>query len=138
MRGRVVTALGLLCGLFFGTARAQDLTGPLVVFNAGSLAFPFRELLAAFQRANPAVQPLQESSGSLEAARKLSELGKIPDIVALADYGVIARLLMPRYATWYVTFATNAMVLTYSDKSIGAAAITGDNWWQVLLRPEVR
>ena len=118
--------------------RAQIAEGPLVVFNAGSLAFPFRDLLTAFGRGHPGVQPLQESSGSLEAARKLTELGKIPDVLAVADYGVIAKLLMPTYTTWYVTFASNAMVLAYSERSTGAREISGANWWRILLRPGVR
>lgn len=118
--------------------RAQIAEGPLVVFNAGSLAYPFRELLTAFGRERPGVRPLQESSGSLEAARKLTELGKIPDVLAVADYGVIAKLLMPAHATWYVTFASNAMVLAYSERSAGAREVTGENWWRILLRPDVR
>jgi molybdate/tungstate transport system substrate-binding protein len=121
-----------------GTLPAQSVKGPLVVFNAGSLAFPFRDLLAAFAREHPGVQPLQESTGSLEAARKLTELGKIPDVLAVADYGVIAKLLMPAHTTWYVTFASNAMVLAYGDRSTGAGEISGENWWRILLRPGVR
>jgi molybdate/tungstate transport system substrate-binding protein len=117
---------------------AQGVAGPLVVYNAGSLAFPFRELLTAFAAANRGITPAQESSGSLEAARKLTELGKIPDVLAVADYGVIAKLLMPAQATWYVTFASNAMVLAYGPRSIAAGEITGRNWWRILLRPGVR
>jgi len=113
-------------------------TGELTVFNAGSLAYPFRELLAAFAREHPGIEPRQESSGSLEAARKLTELGKNPDVLAVADYGVIAKLLMPAFTTWYVTFASNAMVLAYSDRSAGAEEINGENWWRILLRPGIR
>jgi molybdate/tungstate transport system substrate-binding protein len=113
-------------------------TGQLTVFNAGSLAYPFRELLAGFAREHPGIVPRQESSGSLEAARKLTELGKIPDVLAVADHGVIAKLLMPAFTTWYVTFASNAMVLAYSDRSAGAEEINGENWWRILLRPGVR
>jgi molybdate/tungstate transport system substrate-binding protein len=120
-----------------GEASAQ-ISGPLVVFNAGSLAYPFRELLAAFARAHPAIRPMQESSGSLEAARKLTELGKIPDVIAVADYGVIAKLLIPAHATWYVNFASNAMVLAYTDRSAGAGEIRADNWWRLLLRSDIR
>lgn len=136
--GRIRVLLAFACALAPGPAQAQQLSGPLVVFNAGSLAYPFRELLAAFRRAHPRVRPMQESSGSLEAARKLTELEKIPDLVAVADYGVIAKLLMPRYATWYATFASNAMVLAYTDRSAGAGEITGANWWRILPRPGVR
>jgi len=135
---RILAALLLVSALGAPPAQAQQRDGPLVVFNAGSLGFPFRELLAAFQRLHPSVQPMQESSGSVEAARKLTELGKIPDIIAVADYGVIAKLLMPAHASWYVTFATNAMVLAYTDRSSGAGEITGENWWRILLRPGVR
>lgn len=132
----------LLLALLLATCGApqpqRQFNGSLSVFNAGSLAYPFRELLAAFVRGHPGVEPQQESSGSLEAARKLTELGKIPDVLAVADYGVIAKLLMPSYATWYASFASNAMVLAYSDRSAGAREVSGDNWWRILLRPEVR
>jgi molybdate/tungstate transport system substrate-binding protein len=113
-------------------------SGPLSVFNAGSLAHPFRALLAAFVREHPAVRPTQESSGSLEAVRKLTELGKIPDVLAVADHNVIAKLLLPDRASWYVGFASNAMVLAYSTRSAAAASVSGDNWWEILLRPGVR
>jgi molybdate/tungstate transport system substrate-binding protein len=119
-------------------ARAQGLRGPLVVYNAGSLARPFKELLDAFRAANPGVTPAQENSGSLEAARKLTELHKIPDVLGVADYNVIDDLLRPKYATWYANFVRNAMVLAFTDRSIDAATIDSTNWWKVLLKQGVR
>jgi len=111
--------------------------GPLVVFNAGSLARPMRAALDTFA-AREGITTEQESAGSLETARKLTELGKIPDIVALADEHVIPSLLMPDHATWYVRFARNRMVVAYTDRSRYASEITADNWWQVLTRPGVQ
>ena len=122
-----------------GDVAAQDqIAGPLVVFNAGSLAKPFGDLLQAFKARHPDVAPAQENSGSLEAARKLTDLGKVPDVIGVADYGVIAKLLIPEHASWYVTFARNSMVLVYTDQSLGAQEINAGNWWQVLQRPGVR
>lgn len=138
---RATAALLLLAAPAVGlpvVSCAQELSGPLVVFNAGSLAYPFRELLAGFARRHPGVRPQQESSGSLEAARKLTELGKIPDVLGVADHAVIAQLLMPAHAAWYATFASNAMVLAYTDRSVHAGEISGRNWWRILLRPGVR
>jgi molybdate/tungstate transport system substrate-binding protein len=132
-----LTALLVLCPLASATSQAGP-SGPLIVFNAGSLAKPFDDLLDAFTARHPKVQPAQENSGSLEAARKLTDLGKIPDVLGVADYGVIAKLLIPRYADWYATFARNAMVLIYTEQSLAAKEINGQNWWQILLRPEVR
>ena len=144
--GRAQTGARRLAGLFLlaaGTllpapAAGQALSGPIVVYNAGSLAQPFKQLLDAFRVANPGVIPAQENSGSLEAARKLTELHKIPDVLAVADYNVIADLLRPKYATWYASFARNAMVLAYTDRSIDAGTIDSTNWWKVVLRKGVR
>lgn len=127
--------------IFLASSPAQaqvSVEGPLLVFNAGSLAKPFNDLLQEFKRRHPEVQTAQENSGSLEAARKLTELGKIPDVIGVADYGVISKVLIPEHTSWYATFARNAMVLIYTDESVGAGEINGQNWWQVLLRPEVR
>ena len=135
---RTLFAALLLCVVHAKAGLAQELSGPLVVFNAGSLAQPFHELLRAFRARHPQVIPAQENSGSVEAARKLTELGKIPDVLSVADYSVIPALLVPTYTGWYVTFARNAMVLAYDAESRGAGEISAENWWQVLLRPGVR
>jgi molybdate/tungstate transport system substrate-binding protein len=131
----VLAAAGLGC---VRTPTSDSISGPLTVFNAGSLAAPFRELLQVFAQVHPGIQPRQESSGSLEAARKLTELGRVPDVLGVADSVVIPALLVPRHATWYATFASNAMVLLYTPRSAGADEINGDNWWRILLRPGVR
>lgn len=129
----------VLMMLAASAAQAQEpATGPLVVFNAGSLAKPFGDLLQAFKARNPGIIPAQENSGSLEAARKLTELGKIPDVIGVADYGVIPKLLIPAHAGWYAMFARNSMVLIHTAQSLGAGEINGQNWWKVLLRPGIR
>jgi molybdate/tungstate transport system substrate-binding protein len=135
---RLTAAVVVFSALGSPLKAQEKFAGPIVVFNAGSLAKPFSDLLQAFKARYPGVAPAQENSGSVEAARKLTELGKIPDVLGVADYGVIAKLLIPKYAGWYATFARNAMVLVYNDQSTGAREINQQNWWQVLLRPGVR
>lgn len=136
-------ALGLLAAMGGVPARAAAqaapaLTGDLLVFNAGSLGLAFRNLLKAFKAAHPGVRTAQESAGSLESARKLTELGKIPDVLALADYAIFPKLLIPGQTDWYATFATNALVLAYRDESAGAFQVDNQNWYRILLRPGVR
>jgi molybdate/tungstate transport system substrate-binding protein len=114
-------------------ARAQE----LVVFNAGSLARPLRAALDSFATREHIVIS-QESAGSLETARKLTDLGKVPDIIALADYEVFPQLLMPQHVTWYAQFATNSMVLAYTPRSKHAKEITVWNWTEILLRGDVQ
>ena len=114
-----------------------DARGPLVVYNAGSLARPVRAALDSFA-ARTGVAFEQENAGSLETARKLTELGKIPDVIALADHEVFPQLLVPEQTSWYVQFARNRMVLMYDENSRHASDITPDNWREVVLRPGVQ
>ena len=108
----------------------------IVVFNAGSLARPLRAAVDSFAR-REGVRVEQENAGSLETARKLTELGKIPDLIALADAEVFPQLLVPDHVSWYAAFARNRMVLAYTDRSRGAAEMDSANWWRVLQRPGV-
>lgn len=75
---------------------------------------------------------LRESSGSLEAARKLTELGKVPDVLAVADEAVLEALVEPAHAGWHAVFATNAMVLI---RRPGAPALDSTTWVAGLLVP---
>lgn len=110
--------------------------GPLVVFNAGSLARPLRAALDTFQ-VREGVRFEQEQAGSLETARKLTELGRVPDVIALADHEIFPQLLVPEHASWYARFARNRMVLAHTPRSLHVATITPGNWWQIVLRPKV-
>ena len=80
---------------------------------------------------------LLESGGSLEHARKVTELGRIPDVLALADHEVFPQLLMPRHVESYWQFARNRMVVAYTPRSRFAGEITVANWREVLQRPGV-
>jgi molybdate/tungstate transport system substrate-binding protein len=120
------------------SAAAQDVGGPLVVYNAGSLAVPFKLLLDAFTQRNPDVRVQQEHSGSLAAVRKLTELDRIPDVLALADVALFPALLQPEYTSWHAVFARNSMVLAVSPLVPPNDRGTADNWPDVLLDESVR
>lgn len=134
----MLAAAMLVAGRTGASAQSAPLVGELVVFNAGSLGLPFRNLLQAFKKANPGVKTAQESAGSLESARKITELGKTPDVLAVADYAIIPKLLIPAHAGWYATFASNALVLAFRNESQDALEINTQNWYRVMLRPGVR
>jgi molybdate/tungstate transport system substrate-binding protein len=126
----------VLCALALLALANPAASQELVVFNADALGPSLRAAADSFA-AREHITIAQENAGSLETARKLTELGKIPDVVALADYAVFPALLMPKYATWYALFARNRMVIAYTSKSKFAAEITAKNWTSILLRPGV-
>ncbi|MBN1381477.1 MAG: tungstate ABC transporter substrate-binding protein WtpA [Deltaproteobacteria bacterium] len=111
--------------------------GKLIIFHAGSLSIPFETMEKAFEAKYPQVDVLREAAGSQQCARKVSDLKKPCDLVASADYKVIDKLLIPAYADWNVRFASNQLVLCYTDKSKFADAVNEKNWYEILQKKGV-
>ena len=116
--------------------RSSPVRDTLVVYEAASLAGPMRAVLDSFARQTGAVV-MEEHGASLELARRVTELHRIPDVIALADHEVFPELLLPGAASWYATFARNRMVVAYTGRSRHAADVTASNWRSILLRPDV-
>ncbi|WP_461208238.1 tungstate ABC transporter substrate-binding protein WtpA [Desulfocurvus sp. DL9XJH121] len=112
-------------------------SGKLVIFHAGSLSVPFAAMEKAFEAKYPKVDVLREAGGSTKMARLISEVGKPADIMASADFVVIDKNLIPKFATWNVRFASNQLVLCYTDKSKFADEINEKNWYEILQRKGV-
>jgi len=110
----------------------------LIAFGPDALAAALHTALDTFAATN-AVSVAQENGGSLTAVRKLTELGRAPDVVALADTALFGRVLVPRYvaAGEVRAIATTRMVLAYTPRSRFAAEITPANWFSVVQRPGV-
>ena len=109
----------------------------LIIFNAGSLSVPFKEIKREFEKENPDINVLLESAGSRKCARKITDLKRECDIMASADYKVIDNLLIPEYANWNIKFAGNQMAIVYHDKSRKSDIINDNNWYNVLLDNDV-
>ena len=109
----------------------------VIIFHAGSLTVPLAEMEKAFEAKYPKIDILREGGGSTKMARMISEVGKPADIMASADFTVIDKTLIPNYATWNIRFATNQLVLCYTDKSRFAGEINADNWYEILARKGV-
>jgi len=127
----------VLMALYPLSRASAEPKGKLTMFHAGSLSVPFAEMEKAFEAKYLGVDLLREASGSQKAARKISDLKKPCDIMASADYKVIDKLLIPDFAGWNIRFATNQLVLCYTDKSKYADEVHADNWYQILQRKGV-
>ncbi len=109
----------------------------VIIFHAGSLTVPLARIEKDFEAANPGIDILREAGGSTKMARMISELGKPADIMASADYKVIDKTLIPAHADWNIRFATNQLVLCYTDNSRHADQVNADNWYDILQKKEV-
>ena len=108
----------------------------VVVYEASSLAGPMRAVLDSFSHRTGAVVS-EEHGASLELARRITELHRVPDVIALADQEVFPELLIPGAMSWYAAFARNRMVVAYTDRSRHAAEATPASWRSIVLRRDV-
>jgi molybdate/tungstate transport system substrate-binding protein len=133
----IVCFLFLLIGLVVpGPLRAEP-EGKLLIFHAGSLTVPFAEMEKEFETRFPKVDIQREHGGSTRMARLISEVGKPADLMAAADYQVIDKSLMPDLTRINIRFATNELVLCYTDRSRYAKEFNTDTWYEIMTRDGV-
>lgn len=110
----------------------------LKVFHAGSLTEPMKAFKEAFEKKYPNVEVQTEAAGSAATIRKVTELGRVADVIASADYSLIPKMMYPEYANWTIMFAKNQIVIAYRNDSKYADEINSQNWYQILRRPDVK
>ncbi|MGM0410472.1 MAG: tungstate ABC transporter substrate-binding protein WtpA [Bacillota bacterium] len=133
----IILLMALIFGIFNGAVLAEDISGEIVIFHAGSLSIPFSEMEESFENKYPEVDIIRESAGSRTTARKVTDLGRKADVIASADYSVIETLMIPEHADWYLNFATNEMAIMYTKNSRYGDEINSENWYKILLRDDV-
>ncbi len=133
----VILLLGLAGGYYYVHIQNNSPKGTIKVLAAGSLSVPLKELAQDFEK-EYGVKVYIETAGSIETVKKISELGIKADVVAVADYKAIESYLMPNYTSWYIKFARNELVITYTNNSKFANEINGTNWMSILSRKDVR
>lgn len=109
----------------------------MVIYHAGSLSIPFASISSEFEK-EYGIHVRRQAAGSVATIKKVTELGKKADIVASADYSLIQSMMEPEYADYCIQFATNSMVIAYTDKSAYHSEINESNWFKIMERKGVR
>ena len=127
----------------FSASQQAAEAGPLVIFGAGTLAVPFKDVLVAFAKDHPGLVAQPQFGGSVMMVKQVTELNQPADVVAVADYDIIPQQMFgqggkKRFASWYAGFVSNAITFVYTPKSKGADTLTADNWYKVLAEPGVQ
>ena len=135
--GHRVGSLWALC-LVGALSACKSRTTEITIFHASSLSAVLSDAADGFQKANPSYHVRLEPSESQVAVRKVAELGMRADLVAVADAGLIPKMMIPAHATWSAVLATNEIVLAHKDHSRFTDQINAGNWAEVLLRDGVR
>lgn len=126
---------GLIVALLMIACRDRS---EIVVFCAASLHPVLSDASRRFQREQPSIKVSLQPSGSLVAARKISELGMRADLIVVADADVIDQMLYPKHARWNLEFLANEIVIAHRDHSRFTDEISSTNWPELLMREQVR
>jgi molybdate/tungstate transport system substrate-binding protein len=118
----------------------------LKIYCAASLMFPLARCEESFEKIYPDVDVEVEGHGSIQVIRHVTELGYKADLLMVADYSLIPVMMynttMPdtnqSFANWYLRFASNSIVLAYSEHSKYSAEINSTNWYSILARTDVK
>ncbi|MCD6235926.1 MAG: tungstate ABC transporter substrate-binding protein WtpA [Thaumarchaeota archaeon] len=123
--------------LNLNTFGGREKSVTLRIFHAGSLSVPLKEVAEKFEEENPGAKVDLEPSGSVLAVRKITELHKTADVLMTADYRLINDML-PKYAEFNIAFASNKMVLAYTNRSKHSEEINSDKWFEILMKKDVK
>jgi molybdate/tungstate transport system substrate-binding protein len=138
----IVLVLLLVPMLTVGCGNART---PLSIIVAGSFMVPMEDLEAEFEQLHPDIDVQVEGHGSIQVIRQVTELYHEADVLIVADYSLIPMMMYNTtvagsdepYADWYLTFATNALGLAYTNTSKYSSEINQSNWYEILARPDV-
>jgi molybdate/tungstate transport system substrate-binding protein len=111
--------------------------GTLIVFGAGTLATPWTAEIAAFKKANPGLTVHSQFGASADMVKNITQLHQPADVLGVADYSLIPKLMFPSHATWYLGFVANQITFAYTSHSKGASQLTPSNWYKILAQPGV-
>lgn len=138
-RGRSLMALPamLLIVAAMMTAACEPGEPPLRVMAAASLRGVVEELAARYEAEYPDITVRVETGGSVALARRVRELAIEVDILFLADATLFGELLEPDWTSFHLRYATDRLVLAYTDESVGADTIDAESWPDVLGFPGV-
>jgi len=134
---QIILASILFLGCNNSNQNKNSESNTLIIFHAGSLSVPLKQMKEEFKKENPNAEILLESAGSVKCARKITDLNKECDIMASADYTIIDEMLIPDYTSWNIKFASNEMAIVYHAESKYANEINAQNWHEILLKDDV-
>lgn len=148
--GRIWSPVGFIILIFLSAtagclAMESEAKTPIRVIAAGSLLLPLEGVKIRFEAANPGTDVQIEGHGSIQVIRQVTDIHRQADVVMVADESLIPDMMYrtmeggrQNYTDGYIPFASNAMVIAYTNKSRYADEITKDTWREVLARPDVR
>jgi len=124
-----------LTALLLLAAACEPAAPPLRIMAASSLRDVMEQLAARYEAEHPGSSVRVETGGSVVLARRVRELAVEVDLLFLADASLFGELLEPDWTSFHLRYATDRLVLAYTEESVGAASIDEESWPEVIADP---
>nr|MBU1327731.1 tungstate ABC transporter substrate-binding protein WtpA [Candidatus Omnitrophota bacterium] len=135
---RIIILLFVINTIFLPTRLHASSNNKLTIFYAANLISVMNELGQEFKKLYPDIELVTESSGSVLAVKKVTELNRLCDMIFVADYKLIDKMLVPKYTNWGVAFYKDRIVIGFTEKSRYTNELDSKNWYKILMRPDVK
>ena len=132
--------------LFFALNYVNPQKQTLAVFCATSLQFPLNKVEADFEKANPNVDVQIQGHGTIQVIRHVTELNYKVDVMLVADYSLIPRMMYPtinprnkpKLRKLLHTIRHKHACVSLHNNSKYASEVNSNNWYSILSRPGVK
>lgn len=118
-------------------AADPPIRGNVTVLVAASLTELFKRAQAQFENRHPEVKILLEPGASLTLIRKVTDLHREADLIAVADRSLIPAYLIPKHVDQSIDFLTEQIAIVIGPDARHADKINSENWHEILLLPGV-
>jgi molybdate/tungstate transport system substrate-binding protein len=115
----LILVLPLAFALLSGCSKpaSQEQPKSLVIFHHGSPTPAIEAAEKAFKEKYPGTTVLREKDDALPNMRKVTDLGKLADLVYTDDYSIIPPVMFPKYANFWIRYAHDEMTIAYAANS---------------------
>jgi molybdate/tungstate transport system substrate-binding protein len=110
----------------------------LTIYHHGSPTPAIEAAEKVFKEKYPSVKVIREKGDALPNMRKVTDLGKLADLVYTDDYSIIPPVMFPKFANFWICYAHDEMTIAYAANSKYASEFKADNWFEILKRPDVK
>src|SRR5262245_39278646 len=81
----------------------------LTIFHPGSPTPAIEAAEKEFRARHPEIQVIREKGDALPNMRKVTDMGKLADIVYTDDYSIIPPVMFPKFADLWIRYAHDEM-----------------------------
>lgn len=109
----------------------------ITIFCPENMVSSIMKMRPVFEKNFPGHTIYAPESSDLENIYDIIHFNKTPDILILSDESLLEKFLFS-YIDWYIIFASDRIVLAFTENSKYSSKIDENNWYKIIARGDVK